>query len=347
MIKLIDTRIKTAAVHGIGSRSLEEGVKISSEPIGLSSGIKDVLQKYFLTSFKSNEYYNLHHESDLELNEVYSYVSGIFDDQKNFHKQSVKLAKHLYEHSTHPKIKGGELYVVYFTDCIVNENVVDAVGIFKSESKETYLKVLPSGDNFEINSEDGININKLDKGCLIFNTEREKGFLVAIVDNLSKGAEAQYWKDDFLHVRACEDNYHQTQNVLRMCKSFVTDKLPEDFNVTKADQVDLLNKSVKFFKDKDSFNFEDFSKEVIIEPKKIKAFKEFKEQFQSEKEINIANEFEISDNAVKKQSRIFKSVIKLDKNFHIYIHGNRENIVQGFDEQSGLRFYQIFYKEES
>jgi len=55
------------------------------------------------------------------------------------------------------------------------------------------LKVYPSGDGFEIESEKGININKLDKGCLIFNTERESGYVVAIVDNTNKGTEAQYW----------------------------------------------------------------------------------------------------------------------------------------------------------
>ncbi|MDR0604368.1 MAG: hypothetical protein LBG80_08720 [Bacteroidales bacterium] len=43
--------------------------------------------------------------------------------------------------------------------------------------------------NFE--SEKGININKLDKGCLIFNTERENGYIVAVVDNTNKGTDAQ------------------------------------------------------------------------------------------------------------------------------------------------------------
>jgi hypothetical protein len=60
----------------------------------------------------------------------------------------------------------------------------------------------PLGEGFEIESEKGVNINKLDKGCLIFNTEKEKGYIVAVVDNTNKGADAQYWVDDFLHVQA-------------------------------------------------------------------------------------------------------------------------------------------------
>lgn len=69
---------------------------------------------------------------------------------------------------------------------------MDAVGLFKSENKDTFLKVYPSGDGFEIESQQGVNINKLDKGALIFNTDKENGYIVAIVDNTNKGAEAHY-----------------------------------------------------------------------------------------------------------------------------------------------------------
>ena len=50
--------------------------------------------------------------------------------------------------------------------------------------------------------------------------------------------------------------------------------------------------------------------------------------------------------AVKKQARSIKSIIKLDKNLPIYVHGSRELIEQGVDEE-GRKFYKIYYKEES
>lgn len=43
----------------------------------------------------------------------------------------------------------------------------------------------------------------------MFNTEREEGFAVCVVDNTNR-AEARYWIDDFLHVRPRQDNYHNT-----------------------------------------------------------------------------------------------------------------------------------------
>ena len=42
-----------------------------------------------------------------------------------------------------------------------------------------------------------------------------------------------------------------------------------------------------------------------------------------------------------------KSVIKLDKNFHIYIHGERQMVEKGFDEVKQLNFYKLFFKEEN
>lgn len=341
------TSIKSIVVHNIGNKLREEEIQISKSTLELDNPVKDLLLKYFLSSFKSVEYYNLHHESEVQLNEVYTYITRIFDDPDELLVQSINLAKHLYEQSTHPKIKSGEFYVVYFKRCMVEDQEVDAIGLFKSENKDTYLKVYPKGDNFEINYEDGININKLDKGCLIFNIEKDQGYLVSIVDSVSRGFEAQYWKDDFLHLRPREDNYHHTKNILNLCKSFVVEKLPEDFETTKADQAIMLNKSVDYFKLKDSFRIDDFAAEVIEQPEVIKAFKEYSSQFEMDRDVKLIDGFDISSSALKKQQKVFKSVIKLDKNFHIYIHGNREMIERGTDEANGMHYYKFFYKEES
>lgn len=76
----------------------------------------------------------------------------------------------MYKKSTHPQIKGGEFYTVYFKDCILEGEIVDAIGLFKSENKDTFLKVSTLKNDFKIETVEGVNINKLDKGCLIFCT---------------------------------------------------------------------------------------------------------------------------------------------------------------------------------
>ena len=347
MISTEQIEIQAIAIHNVGNKLNNEGIRYSKTELRTDESINNLLLTYFFSPFKSDEYYNLFHDSDINLNEVFSYISHIFDYPETLLEQSVNLAKHLYEQSLHPKIKGGELYVVYFRDCIVDGETVDAVGIFKSETKETFLKVYPQHDGFSIESEAGINIHKLDKGCLVFNTEREKGYLVSVVDNLNKGSEAQYWIDHFLHVRPRTDEYYQTKNVLNFCKSFVVEKFPHQFDVSKADQAEMLNKSVKFFKENNIFGMDDFATEVMQAPEMISSFKSYKTEFEVENGVQLTDNFDISITAVKKQSKFFRSVIKLDKNFHIYVHGDNQQIVKGFDQASGLHYYQLFFKEES
>lgn len=345
MLGFSETLLDQIVVHKVGKYN-EGSVRLSKDILKVDSEVKDLLSRYFLTPFKSNEYFNFYHESDINLNEVYHYVSKIFDDPEQILEQSGYLAKHLYEKSTHPNINGGEFYTVYFQDLSFNNEPVDAVGLFKSETRETFLKVYPSEDNFTVESEQGIDIKKLDKGCLILNLEKDQGYIVASVDKLSKGEDARYWVDDFLHLKQREDEYYQTEHVMKMYKDFVIKELPGEYEVAKADQVDLINKSKKFFKETDNFEMEDFTEKVIEDKNLIDSFNNYKKVYESENEVQIANEFEISDSAVKKQSRVYKSVIKLDKNFHIYVHGNREYITKGYDEKTGMQYYQVFFNEE-
>jgi len=346
MIQFYDTKIKNVAVHFVGNKNNDENVRCSKLLLSIDEDIDYVLTNYFVKPFlKMEEQNNFFHETDLSLHEVYNYISKIFDNPETLLEQSINLAKHLYEQSTHPKIKSGEFYTVFFNDCILNGETVDAVGLFKSENKDTFLKVYPAGEGFQIESEKGININKLDKGCLVFNTEKENGYVVAVVDNTNKGIEAQYWTDDFLHIRQRKDEYYNTQNLLSLTKHFIKDELPQQFEISKAEQIDLLNRSVKFFKENDSFDMQEFTNEVMEYEDVIEKFTQYKSEYAQVHDVEIADSFAISENAVKKQSRIFKSVIKLDKNFHIYIHGDRNLIEQGQDGKG--KFYKVYYQEEN
>jgi hypothetical protein len=44
---------------------------------------------------------------------------------------------------------------------------------------------------------------------------------------------------------------------------------------------------------------------------------------------------------------MFKSVLKLDKNFHIYVHGNRQLIERGYDDEKGMNYYKVFFNNEA
>lgn len=335
-------------IHKVGNRLLEESVLLSDEMTDLSAqpGLTDILKNYFLSPFKDPVYYHFHHVSSLELNEIYSISSDLFKSTKGFVKKSKDIANILYEYSNHPKIKGGELYIAYFDDCTINNETADVIGIFKSENKENFLKVFQQDAYFGVNHDEGISVKKPDKACLIFNVKTEEGFRVCILDNQNTGNEAQYWKDEFLKLKPVADNYYQTQNYLSLARNFVTERLDEDFEVSKADQIDYLNRSINYFKKNEQFNEQDFANDVFEHQEVITSFKKFKNDFQNENELRVVSEFEISVQAVKRQSKVFKSVLKLDRNFHIYIHGDKELIEKGVDAD-GRKYYKIYYREES
>ena len=343
MINFSESELTRLSIHQVGNKSNEEGVIIAEQEVAINAMIAGLLTSYFTKPFKTREFYHFSHETDLRFNEVYAYVKSIFHDPASMHLQSIKLARHLYEQSDHPMIKSGELYVAHFENCLLEEEQIEVVGIFKSEQKETYLKVYPEGKSFTVNRDDGININKLDKGCLIFKDTEESGYKVLLVDNTNK-EDAQYWKDKFLHVKPREDTFYHTKNYLQMCRSFATEAFPE---ADRIDQVSLVQESARFFHEEELFDKVRFEEKVLQEPEIIEAFENYKESYQQQHDIQIFDEFDINPEAVKKLKRVFKSVIKLDKNFHIYVHGNRTFIRKGFDEESKLNFYQLFFKEET
>ncbi|ULQ53014.1 nucleoid-associated protein [Flavihumibacter fluvii] len=340
--------LEKAIVHKIGNPTRGEDLKLSANPLTLNDEIvRALLCRYFLSPFNEHEQYHFAHISDLGMNEVYTYVKNIFDDPATFQHQSVFLARLLYQKSTHVRVKEGELYVVLFDKILFEGEEKKALGIFKSETKETFLKIFQHGAGWELSAEDGININKLDKGCLVFRTNENDGYKVCVVDNTNKQQDTQYWVSDFLQVQPYTDSYHHTTQAMGLCKLFIENEYAEKFDISRTDQIDLMNKSIDYFKSREQFNLQEFADEVIHHPDVVDSFMDYKRNFESNRNYAIDENFDINGAALKKQAKVFKSVLKLDKNFHVYIHGRRDLIERGFDETNGQKFYKLYYEEES
>jgi 37-kD nucleoid-associated bacterial protein len=344
MIDSTQSFIHHVSVHIVGSAAKQEGLTLSEAPLQLhDEQIHRLLLKYFLSGFNTHEYFEFtFSNNDLSLNAVHQFVQRIFAAPESFHACTVDIARHLYASSQHPNIKPGDLYVAYISDIVIGEKLSKGVGIFKCENKETYLKLR----EFDLSSDEGINLNKLDKGCLILESEEGEGYSVLVVDQSNK-SEAQFWKQDFLNIKPVSDDYHHTQNFMNLTRQYVSDQLDEEFSVSKADQIDLLNRSMDFFKSKEQFNKAAFETEVLGNADVIESFRNYGKTFQSNHEVDMADEFQISMHAVKQQAKVFKTVLKLDKNFHIYIHGNRQLVEKGYDEVMRKHFYKLYFDEES
>ncbi len=340
--------LQKAIVHKVGNPTRGEELQLSTNSLTLNDPIvQQLLLKYFLGSINENDLYSFTHPDDVNLNEVYLYVKDIFHKPDDLVAKSHKLANFLYSKSTHVKVKEGELCVVYLEDVPFENKSVPAVGIFKSENKETFLKVLQHGQSLELVQEDGININKPDKGCLIFKDAASEGYKLCVIDHTNKQQDAQYWVKDFLQVAPLADSYHHTDKYLSLCKQFVTIEYAQKFDVTKSDQLEMLNRSMDYFKTRDQFSLEEFTGEVIHHPEVVDSFMQYKKNFEADRNYGIEDEFDIHLSAVKKQQKAFKSILKLDKNFHIYIHGRRDLMERGVDEQTGKKYYKIYFEEEA
>ena len=348
MIDSSQVSFRELSIHYVGNKTADEPLTIADAPIELEDvRVREGLLKYFFSHFKKPEFYRFTHTDSVDLNTVYSLCDRIFSEKLDFHELTASLARYLYEKSIHPQIKGGELYVAHFKSCLLEDELVDAIGIFKTESKNQFFKIEQDGSRFKVFQDYGVSEDKLDKGCMVFRTERSEGYKICIVDNTTRGEEARYWKDDFLGLTPCNDDYHKTNNFMTLCKTFIKEQMPEEFVVEKTAQIDMLNKSVEFFKKHEQFDFQEFSAEVMQEPMLMQSFERYKEGFEQQHQVQIDQQFDISDLAVKKQAKVFKSILKLDKNFHVYIHGDRELIEKGYDEGRGMNYYKIYFKEEN
>ena len=351
MLSYYEASLVQLSVHRVGNKLQNEYYVLSERPVALRDEmLPKLLMQYFLSPFeKVNEVYRFTHPNgELALNELYHFSRAFFEGSEDFHAISKQISKHLYEASGHPKIKPGEVYVAHFRQVQLEGELQEAIGIFKSETKETYLKVFPEQDAFRIDyEEEAINIHKLDKGCLIVNTEGSEGYKVLAVDQTNRQQEAIYWKDDFLRVKLRNDHFHQTSNFLDVYKHFVNEKLDDVFELEKADKIDLLNRSMEYFRKNDTFEQEEFEEEVLGNPQAAGLFRNYKEAFETEHDSPFGEQFRISEQAVKKKAATYKSVLKLDKNFHVYVHGKREYIEKGFDEERGMNYYKLYFEQES
>ena len=334
MLNFKETSLTTFAVHKVGNRARNEGILMSK---GLYEWHDEVminmLMDYFLTPFKYEEYHQFTHSSDIDLNEVYNYCRHIFENKLHLYDQSVNIAKHLYNQSTHPKIKGGELFVCLLSNVQIDDEMVDAVGIFKSELKDAYIKADADKDELKLNYQRGINIKKLDKGCIVFNTMGDYGYRVLLVDKLAKThEEARYWKTDFLNITRVHDHIYNTEGYLSMCQNFVEDVYAEE-GANKKDQILLLTKSLNFFTEHESFDPAEFEEQVLESTGQTESFKDYITDYQTENGFAASDGFQISKQAVKTMKRKFKKFIELDTGMDIKIKSEttEQYIERGFD----------------
>lgn len=318
MIDYSNAQIDEVVIHIVGNKSKDEQLILADQVATISDDVtKQYVKKYFFSSFNFEICYQFTHETDISLNELYTYSSNIFNNTESLIKESVSIAKHLYSVSTHPNIKKGELYIALIKNCIIDGKATNAIGIFKSETKDFYLKINSNNKKVSISSHSGVNPKHLDKGCLIFECGNKQPKLVYIVDNNN---DTMYWKDDFLKVVEIETSYKSTSSFMNICKKFVS----QLSDVDMPSKFSIINNSIHYFESRETFIPEEFVEESGFGAEHLRSFQRF--LLENDCSNKLENQFEISKRAVSTAKRYIKSMIKLDSDIEIKIPTSLESV---------------------
>ncbi|WP_350290781.1 nucleoid-associated protein [uncultured Croceitalea sp.] len=349
MLNLYPTQIESVSLHRVGNKNKNEPIFLSVEPHTLNDEMAGLLKEYFFKPFREKEenYFKFSNEVDVEFNEVYKSITEIFSDASKVHSESKKITTYLYEQSNHPHIKSGEVYVVLFSDMVINNKKTDAIGIFKSELKHDFLQFEEKGQNLDILIQQGINTNKLDKGCLVFNLDKEEGYKVLSVD--SNRYDAKYWLENFLGLEPLTDENFYTKNYLKFCQNFAKDVvLPAE---DKQQEVLFMNRAVNHFAKNDAFEESNFLNEVIENPELIPEFKHYKVEKGPKYSIEDVSNFDIANKAVSDARKKIKNVINLDTNIQIKMdfinpESAEKFVEKGWDEERQMYYYLVYFNKE-
>ena len=343
------SKIKHLIIHEIGNKLRDEKIFLSTKLQNLDKNLENILLNYFLKSFLTQQdFYRLNHNSDLNLNEVYSYSKSIFSEnnETSFIETSQNIAKHLYEYTLHPKITRGELIIVQISDIGYEDNLIDLIGIFKSENKDSFLKVIKDEKSIKVKDNIGINVSKLEKGCLVLNTDEIEGYLVLNIDNNNQRTD--YWTNKFLNLKPIDNDIHKTKEIIKLCKNFSNDVLSSQYDTDI--KFTFNNDYINYFEDNDFYDVNDFTDNLFKDDKMKKDFFEYYKSNEESFNFDMYDKFELSQSDIKKEKKKIKNIIKLDTKLELKVLLDRDNgtknIEKGFDDEKGMYFYKIYFNEE-
>ncbi|MGG2072885.1 hypothetical protein AB1J28_06015 [Lysinibacillus irui] len=277
------------------------------------------------------------HETNIALNEIYTYAKAIFEQNSSFLEQSQNIARHLHSVSQHPNIKSGELFIGLFENCLLLNEEKKIIAIVKIDEKEIFLDVKNDQNQMIVNGIDGINVKKINNMAIIVDMGPEQP--PAVFMKTKRKEDIIYWQERFLKIKVADEYYHKTDLALTECKKYIL----KDENYSNTEKLGLLNKTLDYFRNEEEFQVNHYIETVF----------EQADATQKDILINSVKPYEtvISDSALEKAEKKYKRKIKLDANIEIQVNIQHidqidELIEVGYDEATNRKFYKIYFQDE-
>ena len=339
-INFIDASLCHFMIHGIGNKCLEESLVLSSQEVKMNEMTTCKLLDNLLKKIPHEASWHYVHDIDLSYNEMFSFTQKVFENRDTFVSMSKNMAKHLFNQGVSKNVRSGIVYMAYLQGILVDDKEVDAIGVFKSEKTDTFLKVNYEGGIYSLSSVKGMGC--IDKGCLIMNAESENGYLISLF-NSKKKSDVKYWNEDFLGSRLINDNNYKTNRVVELCGTFIT----TNEAIAKTDKANMIDRVLSAMTLGET-SFEEITNVVFDEEKIRQQFSEYCQKQANLDEDKLDCIFVPNIEKIGKELKKYrnKSKLMLDDDFEVLIKGGEENIVKGYDQDKGLSYYKLYFREE-
>jgi len=338
--------VESICIHKVGNRATEGHLQLSNHQIRFREEIlEQLVVKYFSRPFgKSLISY---HFKNIENNPLYLRAKELLNSGDNFVLRTQDLARQLLDASDHPSIPLGDFVVIKYKDILYEDQLVNGLGLYKCDNKDTFLQVAAniSGET-ELEFQEGINLNKLDKSSLILNVCEEEGYVIYCNDSKAKSESSKYWDKLFMNLEPFKDSYYTTLQALELCTDFIQTEAERNPKETKTLQAQMLSKTADYFHNRENFDHKEIGDLLFEEnPSSKESFFSYLGQY-NEELVDENTIKPIAVEALKKGQKHFKSIFKLDRYFHVYVHGGAERMEKGFDPAKSLNYYKLFFETE-
>lgn len=341
----------------VGNPSRDEPLQTSNRVFHVEDEDQSMLSGIFLRPFRALNGQRFHHHTALEKHEVNGCARTVFEDEEALLAQGCELAKRLYSKSNHPNIKSGDLCIALIEGIGVEDepDPLRALCLLKSESVTPFLSISTKDGDLELHTEQGIHPEKIDKGCLVLDHFRHKGYYVLTFDRA--GSESRFWVRDFLGVVPISDPALLSERVAEMAVHAVTPEKAEPAEDAENDDSPPWDRdapareALGFFEGKKHFSLAEFEEQALRTPEAKARFAEERKRLEEEEGVKLEDEFEVSKRGVTKARKKLKSVMKLDSGVELRLKPkvtlDPDNILeQGYDEARGMKFIKVYFRKE-
>lgn len=337
----------------VGHPQRDEPLQTSKEVFKISEHDQEPLAAIFLKPFKNLTAHRFSHHSSLDQHEMNACAAAIFAADDGLLEKGCDIAKRLYAKSNHPNIKSGDLCISLIKDIDIDGTLTQALCILKSETVVPFLSISTRDGDLQLHTEQGINPEKIDKGCLILNHLAAKGYYVLTFDRT--GSDSRFWVRDFLSVVPITDSPFLTNKYANMAVAFMEkEKKQQPSTAADAPPWDSSNAArdaITYFEEKENFSLHEFEDEVLKTPEAKAKFAAHRSQIEEEQGHRLEEKFEISKKDVTKAKQKIRSMMKLDTGVEIRLKpalaAKPDAILEhGYDDGKKMKFIKIFFNKD-